>query len=179
LGLIPIFEFLKEFNKQEMKTMKYLLSTVALVALLFAAGCGSDDGPKTTTEQQALARLAGTWTLQDGANAVTQDGQAADRFVGFSMTISGTVPNFNFTTSPGGILANPWPASGTFSFPIDSPPTNTNQFTLRRNSDGVSIQVSFTSDTALTLTFTQPDGGGAEGGRVRSVGGLYVFSLKK
>jgi hypothetical protein len=156
-----------------MKTMKYVFGTVALVALLFAAGCGGDDSPKTSTEQQALARLSGTWNVQ----SVTQDSESVDRFDGFSMTISGNVTTINFTTTPGGIQANPWPVSGVFTF--GGTVANTNQFTLVRSSDGVNIQVSFTSDTAMTMTFTQPNPGGASGGRVSSVGGVYVFSFTK
>ncbi len=158
------------------RTSKFLPFLVLLTATVLCA-CKGDDGESKTVEQQQLEKLVGGWTLESAAD------ESADRTNDFgsigtdrlALQVSGNYTGegktYNYSLTGLRPSPSPWPESGTWKFG-----TNKNTEIIRDPGTPSEIAMSYTvTESKLTLTFTVPDGGGWEGGRVKNVIGDWTF----
>lgn len=139
----------------------FLILLICVFFLLSVSACKEDK----TAEEEFILKVSGTWTLTETGASV--DGVAVNgAFDGFSLKIE---ENGSFTTENGNDPI--WPTSGKFTAVAVGTDVG---FDLKR-SDGVDIVVEQQTSQSLVLTFqyVSPDG------RIRSVGGNYVFDLAK
>lgn len=141
--------------------MRRIVILVFVASAIFQLESCSKTEPKPTETKVVKGKLTNsTWILQD----VTVDG------VDQTAVYQGLTINFTettYTTTNGGLV---WPASGTWSF------TDGTATTIKRD-DGMEVGVGVT-DTSLKLTLTWAKATLGTG-RVGSVKGLHVFTMKK
>ena len=128
--------------------------------MLQLASCKKPDPKPAETEVVKGKLTSAGWTLQN----VTVDGiDQTAVYQGLTLNFTATI----YTTTKGGLV---WPASGTWSFTDDTATT------IKRD-DGTEIKVEATDILLkLTLTWAKTTLGT---GRVGSVKGLHVFTMKK
>lgn len=143
--------------------MKTRLSFLAL-ALIFSvaiSGCKRKTTPEPTPEEKQLDKLAKTWVIATGANAVTIN----------TVDVSSDWTNFELTFTDGGYTtlntfsADVWPNSGTWEFAVDD--VNT---LIRDGGLNISINV---TDNALLMQFNYA----LPGGRIEGVEGDWIFNM--
>lgn len=141
-----------------MKKVNYyffcLLFTVALMA-----GCKSDDGGGPNPEQDALAKLQGTWALTDAK----KDSSPYSGYEDMKLTIS----NKSITAS--GAPNNSIFPTGAFEFAEGG----YNAIVV----DGINVALNVSETTLRTSFSLNEDGSNAS--RVAIVEGNYVFTFEK
>lgn len=158
-----------------MKNIKYILSSVVLLSILFTIGCSGndDDAGGLSAQQLLLNKFHNSWLV----TSVTYDNGTDynDDFSSFVMNI--TSDAYSTTNSPDFGPFSKGSSSGSWQLvgePSDSP------FQIERSSDGLIIDVQV-SDTNMTLifNFTDNDGDGVHEGRYEAVTGDWVFQFTK
>ena len=152
-----------------MRTLNYILSGLILIGMIFASGCGDDDGPvPITAVEERIALLSSlTWNF----NTVTQDGVTiSDAFTGATLTLlaGGTFSTTNIDPTYDSIF----PASGSWSIPDE---TLINQILF----NNISMTISNATETALTLNFSFIGASANTGGRINSLDGDYVVTFTR
>jgi|SRR6185295_924753 len=156
-----------------MKSFKFLLSLIAVVALLTYTGCGKNPGPGQSPQDAQLVKLSKTWK----ATAVTLNGTAQPTYTSkpFTLVISSTAGQTTFGFNTGSQADRsavapilPWQSSGNLSYGTDF------STQLTRVEDSLPITYSVT-DTQLQMTFNYT--GNGIPARVGSVAGTWVFTF--
>ncbi len=152
-----------------MRTLNYILSGLILIGMIFASGCGKDDGPiPITAVEERIALLSSlTWNF----NTVTQDGVTiSDAFTGATLTLlaAGTFSSTNIDPTYEPIF----PVSGSWSIPDE---TLINQILF----NNISMTISNATETALTLNFSFIGASANTGGRINSLDGAYVVTFTR
>jgi len=151
-----------------MKYLRFLVITGFLAGFSLMIGCGGDDTPDITPEQEQIEKLTATWAISN----VTLDG--ADRsadWTGFTLTATGTL---TYSTTNSGD-DNVWPTSGTWSFAG----TEGAGLNVLNRSDGVTVNIDAITETSLDLSFTFALASPNKESRVASIEGDWVFELTK
>jgi len=137
--------------------------------MIFASGCGDDDGPPVITDaEKRIALLSSqTWNF----NTVTQDGvPISDAFTGATLTLlaGGTFSTTNIDPTYEPIF----PVSGSWSIPDE---TQINQILF----NSIPMTISNATETALTLEFSFLGASANTGGRINSLDGAYVVTFTR
>ncbi len=152
-----------------MRTLNYILSGLILIGMIFASGCGDDDGPPVITDaEKRIALLSSqTWNF----NTVTQTGiNISAEFNGATVTFTGTG---TFSTANIDPTYEPiFPASGSWSIPDE---TQINQILF----NSIPMTISNATETALTLEFSFIGASANTGGRINSLDGDYVVTFTR
>ncbi len=153
-----------------MRKLNYLLGLSALIVLLFAGGC-KDDDPGTTPQEDQLKKMAATWKVASGANAVTFDGDNSVKDDFSDMVLIMTEAKTYTTTGSDADRSEVWPVSGHFDF------VGSSISDIVR--DGrVNTSVEFNSDgSEMTMSFTLTEDN--TGGRLDGFLGPWVFVFTK
>jgi len=158
---------LQNINKLPMRTLNYILSGLILTGMIFASGCGDDDGAITITpaEERILLLSSLTWNF----NTVSQDGvDISSAFNTATLTITKT--NTFSTTNVDAIYASIFPASGSWSIPDEN-------FINQILFNNIPMTISDASATSLTVNFNFTGPSANEGGRINSLDGAYVVNF--
>jgi len=142
---------------------------IFLFTILTCLGCKDDDTPVVDPIQERIELLAKTWVPNTGS-AVTVDGiDVSSEFNGFTLTFT---ESFGYlTTNVGPNFTDVWPASGTWSFAINSDGSSNINMIER---DGISITINSINASSLRISFvflTARASGNA------GIEGSYVFDL--
>lgn len=151
-----------------MRTLNYILSGLILIGMIFASGCGDDDGPPVITDaEKRIALLSSlTWNF----NTVTQPVDISPEFNGATLTFTGTG---TFSTTNIDPTYEPiFPASGSWSIPDEA---LINQILF----NSIPMIISNATETALTLEFSFIGAGANTGGRINSLDGEYVVTFTR
>jgi len=152
-----------------MRTLNYILSGLILSGMIFASGCGDDDGlPVITDAEKRIALLSSqTWNF----NTVTQTGtNISAEFNGATVTFTGTG---TFSTTNIDPTYEPiFPVSGSWSIPDE---TLINQILF----NNIPMTISNATETALTLEFSFIGASANTGGRINSLDGDYVVTFTR
>lgn len=154
--------------------IKKILSIFCLLALSVGfMYCGSDDDPKTQepTEKEKVTELlvAGgqSWQPSSSSRITVEGVDVTDEyFEGFSIKF-GTNTFTTTGTTP------VWLRSDTWEF------TDDNATAFIRGQDEKVVTITNISESELNLTLEWDSTTYAEGGRIRSTPGTYVFTLSK
>jgi hypothetical protein len=154
-----------------MKHLSRIFTLLVLVSAgLFLSNCGSDGGDEKSPEDEQLALLVGTWTI----NSAEFNNTSKPEFENATITItSGKTFTFDAASA---IAAGPWPSTGSFEFGTNI----TTQLTIiHPNGDSFPATYSV-SGSALSIALTNYDGEAYDhAGRVESVEGTWEFTLSK
>jgi len=156
-------------NKLPMRTLNYILSGLILSGMIFASGCGKDDGPPPITEAEKRVELLSSLTFN--FSTVKQDGvdiSAAFNSATLTFTNTGTFQ----TQSVGDPYNSIFPASGSWSIPDEN---QINQILF----NAISMTISNATETALTLEFSFLGASANSGGRINSLDGAYVVTFTR
>lgn len=164
-----------------MKKLSYLFSAAVLALLLVSVGCDSGGGDETPAVDQVGANFTGTWGVNAAvANSVTFGTEdRTDEYSNFKLAVTYTAGENGGTASITGGPSGLRPFLGTDNWTFSPIPTDgaTTNFSVVRDSDGMSITVSNFSATGLTLSFTLASGGSVS--RTEAVEGNWNFNLVK
>jgi hypothetical protein len=147
------------------------LSIAILVGLLAFSGCKKDEvTPQPTAAQKTTALLTsgtGKWTPSSTAG-VTVDGLdvTADLFKDFSITFT---DNKIFTTGTTPV----WLREDSWTFKNDEATI------MARGQDNKEIHIEEITDDQLQISLEWDQTTYAEGGKVKSIPGTFVFTLSK
>jgi hypothetical protein len=159
--------------KLKTNMMSRILTLLCLVSLcitfMHCGGPDPDPDPEPTQKEivtELLVAGGSSWSAGSGGG-ITVDGVdvTTDLFTGFSIKFSG-----NTLTTTGETPV--WLRTDTWTFKDDAATA------IIRGQDNKEVAITNVSDTELKLTL-QWDKTTYEGGRVRSIPGTYVFTLKK
>jgi hypothetical protein len=129
-----------------MKTYSKLFSLLVIL-LLFATGCGNDDGGSETEAERQTRILSKTWSA--GTVKYVDETDNLTGFDNFSITFNSTG---TFSTSGGQSGVSYLPSSGTWAFSG----TGFNTVTLTDGSNSVNISIVTLSETSLVFTIGGP-----------------------
>jgi hypothetical protein len=159
-------------------TMKTLCNSALLIMALGLVITYSSCGPtivEPSIEEKQLEKLSGTWVV-NSSSSVTRDGvDVTSDYQNFTLTLSGTHGGTLSYSTAGRPQLSPWPASGTWTFSVNSPET-----TITRDpaNTAEAIDIMYTvSDTDIELTFDF-DKAGYEASRTKEVTGQWIFTMK-
>lgn len=158
-----------------MKYMNRLWAFAAVVSLLLTSACGSDDTPDPTEDPIPGQEISGSWFVEEPGDVT---GPAADQFADFSIIITATASQVNYTTSGNG-EAMVFPDGGTFA--VEESDNFTSGADVVRGPDNVDTRITLSEGgNVLTMTFTIDTGiGDGENARVTEIEGDYTFRLQK
>ncbi|MBT1696641.1 hypothetical protein KK083_07140 [Fulvivirgaceae bacterium PWU4] len=146
---------------QYMRRSVYMLAI--MISVVYLSGC--DGGDEPGAQEIFMDKLAGSWTLRSGrvtVNDVDVTGAFKELAITFNKDMSYNV------TNPAASL---WPQSGSFTLqPSDADAL----FNIVRD-DNVVVAVKELTATTVTLAMQYAP----PGGRVKSVGGQYVFKMNR
>jgi len=150
-----------------MRTLNYILSGLILVGMIFASGCGDDDGPPpiTPAEERIDLLSLSAWNF----NTVSQDG--VDISTAFnSATLTFTATSSFSTSNVDATYTSIFPASGSWSIPDEN---LINQIMF----NNIPMTISNATSSALTLEFDFLGPSANKGGRINSLDGRYVVTF--
>ena len=162
-----------------MKKLSYLLSGFVLVALLVASGCGDDDPGGQPAGDVVGQRLDATWTIDatQGNQVVFASEDRTTDYSTFTLDLSYTVGQNrgSYTINGGPVGDRPFAStSGTWEFTNEITDPNATSFQITR-SDGVTIQVTTLTDSALSFTFSYDNNN--SGSRTNNLVGQWTFNM--
>ena len=156
-----------------MKTIKYTLSALIIVAIALFTACdggGGGDDPQPSEEDLMKEKLSKTWNIS--SVTLSNEDVTAD-FSGFTLTLQSS-GSYSTNSSSVERSPNPWPNSGSVEFGGSADSPNLNQLV---RDDGLTMSVS-TDGSSLSLSFTFSDEHtDSTGGRVEIVNGSWVFQF--
>ncbi|MEK6476404.1 hypothetical protein WJR50_02680 [Catalinimonas sp. 4WD22] len=157
-----------------MKSLNKLCAFAAIVSLLLGSACG-EDTPNPTPDPVPGEDIAGTWIVAEPGDVT---GPAADQFSDFSINITTTSSQVNYTTTGNGD-ALVFPDQGTFA--VEESDNFESGAEVMRGPDNVPTTITLSEGgNVLTMNFTiDINTDAAVNGRVASINGDYTFVLQK
>lgn len=144
-----------------MRRSVYILAI--MISVVYLSGC--DGGDEPGAQEIFMDKLSGSWTLTAGKVTVN-DVDVTGAFKGLAITFNKDM-SYNVTNP----AASLWPQSGTF---ILQPSDADALFNIVRDDNVVVAVKEFTATTVtLAMQYAPP------GGRIKSVGGQYVFKMNR
>lgn len=134
-----------------------------MISVVYLSGCDGSDEPGA--QEIFIDKLSGSWTLTAGKVTVNNV-EVTGAFNGLAITFN---KNMRYTvTNPAASL---WPPSGTFTLQPSDADVLFN--VVRDDNVVVAVKELTATSVILAVQYAPP------GGRVKSVGGQYVFKMNR
>lgn len=161
-----------------MKKINYFLSLAVLAFLFASVGCDGGDDDGAPAPDVVGANFTGTWSAQSVSFGSPAEPRTDD-YSDFTLTVTYTAGEngggMSITGGPDGL--RPFDINDTWSYAGTIDNANVTSFSITRDSDELTINVSDFSATTATLTFNLGANGSVS--RTEAVEGSWTFVMTK